>query len=79
MLQNVRDGDGEIGFAFLGEAKAPASMSRALPAGISEPVPLSAFLAVRAQSSAAAQTLLRDMTSPAAADIYRTNGMVPAR
>ena len=79
VLQNVRDGDGEVGFAFLGEAKAPGiDVAGALPAGISEPMPLSAFLSVRAQSSAAAQTLLRDMTSPAAANIYRTNGMVPA-
>jgi molybdate transport system substrate-binding protein len=74
----VAKGDAEIGLTFLSEMSAPGiTVLGPLPADISTPTRLVGFVSSHSKVPKAAGALLKYLSSPAAAAVYRANGMVP--
>jgi len=73
-------GEVDIGLTFLSEIVDPGvDVVGPLPAAISTPTSLVAFVSSHAKDRAAAEALLRYLSSPAAGKIYKEGGMVPGR
>jgi molybdate transport system substrate-binding protein len=76
----VAKGDAEIGLTFLSEMQTPGiTVLGSLPADISTPTRLVGFVSSHTKVPDGASALLKYLSSPAAATIYRANGMVPDR
>jgi len=72
-------GEAEIGLTFLSEMDEPGlDIVGPLPREVSTPTELSAFVSSHAKNASAAQALLQYLSSPAAAPIYKKNGMLPS-
>ncbi len=79
-MQMVADGEVEIGLTFRSEMKEPGiDIVGPLPESISTPTRLVGFVSAHAKDPAAAQALLDYLSSPAAAPVYREQGMDPGR
>jgi len=73
-------GEVDIGLTFLSEMTDPGvDVVGPLPREISTPTGLVGFLSIRAQAPEAARALLRYLSSPAAAAVYKACGMQPGR
>jgi molybdate transport system substrate-binding protein len=73
-------GEVDIGLTFLSEIQDPGvEVVGPLPAAISTPTSLVAFVSSHAKDRAASEALLRYLSSPAAAKIYKEGGMVPGK
>ncbi len=71
-------GEVEIGLTFLSEMEDPGiDVVGPLPASISPPTQLVGFISAHSKNHAEAESLLKFMSSPAAADVYRSLGMQP--
>jgi molybdate transport system substrate-binding protein len=74
----VAKGEAEIGLTFLSEMEDPGvEPAGALPRKISPPTTLTGFVSSHAKDPAAAQALLDYLASPAAAAVYKAQGMQP--
>jgi molybdate transport system substrate-binding protein len=72
-------GDVEIGLTFLSEMGEPGiDIVGPLPKEISTPTSLVGFVSSHARDAASAKALLDYLSSPAAAAVYKSNGMQPA-
>jgi molybdate transport system substrate-binding protein len=79
-MQMVAKGEVEIGLTFLSEMNEPGiEVLGPLPKEISTPTVLVGFVASHAKNPEAAKTLLRYLSSPEAAAVYRAQGMQPSR
>src|SRR5262249_33417670 len=73
-------GEVEIGLTFLSEIHDPGvDIVGPLPREISTPTALVGFVATRAKSPAGAQALLKYLSSPEVAEVYKSLGMQPGR
>lgn len=73
-------GEVDIGLTFLSEIVDPGvDVVGPLPAAISTPTSLVAFVSSHAKDRGAAEALVRYLSSPAAAKVYKEGGMVPGR
>ena len=73
-------GEVELGLTFLSEIHDPGvEVVAELPRAVSTPTGLVGFVHPKSSSRAAAQALLAFLSSPAAAQVYRDNGMQPGR
>jgi molybdate transport system substrate-binding protein len=73
-------GEAEIGVTFLSEMNEPGiNIVGALPRDISTPTTLTGFVSSHAKDPAAAKALLEYLSSPAAAAVYKAQGMQPGR
>ena len=76
----VAKGEAEIGLTFLSEMEEPGlDKVGPLPRAISTPTGLVGFVSSHAKDPAAAKALLDYLSSPAAAAVYRANGMQPGK
>jgi molybdate transport system substrate-binding protein len=76
----VAKGEAEIGLTFLSEMEDPGvEPAGALPREISPPTTLTGFVSSHAKDPSAAQALLDYLSSPAAAAVYKAQGMQPGR
>jgi molybdate transport system substrate-binding protein len=76
----LASGEVDIGLTFLSEITGPGVEAVGiLPREISTPTALVGFLSSHARSPEAAKALLRYLSSPDAAAVYRTCGMQPGR
>ncbi len=76
----VAKGEVEIGLTFLSEMEEPGiDVVGPLPREISTPTALVGFVSSHAKDPAAAKALLDYLSSPAAAAVYRAQGMQPGR
>jgi molybdate transport system substrate-binding protein len=74
----VAKGDAEIGLTFLSEMSTPGiTVLGPLPADISTPTRLVGFVSSHTKVPEAAAALLKYLSSPEAAAVYKANGMVP--
>ena len=74
----VAKGEAEIGLTFLSEMEDPGvEPAGALPREISPATTLTAFVSSHAKDPSAAQSLLDYLSSPAAAAVYKAQGMEP--
>jgi molybdate transport system substrate-binding protein len=77
-MKLVAQGDVEVGLTFLSEMEEPGiEVLGPLPADISTPTRLVGFVSSHTKDPAAAGTLLKYLSSPAAAAVYRAKGMQP--
>jgi molybdate transport system substrate-binding protein len=73
-------GEVDVGLIFLSEIHNPeVDIVGPLPREISTPTALVGFVSTHAKAPAAARALLTYLSSPEAADIYKSLGMVPGR
>ena len=73
-------GEVDIGLTFASEISDPGvDIVGPLPREISTPTGLVGFVSAHARAPAAARTLLSYLSSPEAADVYKSLGMVPGR
>jgi len=76
----VAKGEVDIGLTFLSEMNEPGiDAVGPLPREISTPTGLVGFVSSHAKDPAAAKALLEHLSSPAAAAVYRAQGMQPGR
>ncbi len=76
----VAKGEAEIGLTFMSEMEDPGiDRVGPLPKSISTPTALVAFVSAHAKNTATAKALLDYLSSPAAAAIYKEQGMQPGR
>lgn len=76
----VAKGEAEIGLTFLSEMNEPGiDAVGPLPREISTPTGLVGFVSAHAKDPAAAKMLLEYLSSPAAAAVYKAQGMQPGR
>ena len=76
-MKMTADGEAEIGFTFMSEMEEPGlDIVGPLPREVATPTELSGFVSSKAKNPKAAQALLDYLSSPAAAPIYKANGMV---
>jgi len=74
----VAKGEVQIGLTFLSEMQDPGiDVVGPLPASISPPTQLVGFVSVHSKDPAAAQALLKFLSGPDAAEVYRALGMQP--
>jgi molybdate transport system substrate-binding protein len=73
----LAQGEVDIGLTFLSEMDATVDMVGPLPRAISTPTALVGFVSARAASPDAAKALLKYLSSPEAAGVYKANGMEP--
>jgi molybdate transport system substrate-binding protein len=74
------NGEVEIGLTFLSEMETPGiDVIGPLPREISTPTTLVGFVSSHAKDPAAAKALLAYLSSPAAAAVYKKQGMQPGR
>jgi len=74
------NGEVEVGLTFLSEMETPGiDIVGPLPREISTPTTLVGFVSTRAKDPAAAKALLAYLSSPAAAAVYKKQGMQPGR
>lgn len=79
-MQLAAKGEVEIGITFLSEMKDPGiDVVGPLPKEISPPTVLVGFVSAHAKDPAAAKSLLEYLSSPAAAAVYKAQGMQPGR
>ncbi len=77
-MKLVADGQVEIGLTFLSEMQEPGiDVLGPLPAEISVPTRLVGFVSSHTKDAKAATALLKYLSSPEAASVYRANGMHP--
>jgi len=77
-MKLVADGQVEIGLTFLSEMQEPGiDVLGPLPAEISVPTRLVGFVSSHTKDAKAATALLKYLSSPEAAKVYRANGMHP--
>jgi molybdate transport system substrate-binding protein len=77
-MKLVADGQVEIGLTFLSEMQEPGiDVLGPLPAEISVPTRLVGFVSSHTKDAKAATALLKYLSSPEAAAVYRANGMHP--
>ena len=77
-MKLVADGKVEIGLTFLSEMGEPGiDVLGPLPASISTPTRLVGFVSSHTKDPKAAAALLKYLSSPDAASVYRANGMHP--
>jgi molybdate transport system substrate-binding protein len=77
-MKLVADGEVEIGLTFLSEMDDPGiDVVGALPAAISPPTQLVGFASTHSKNPAEARALLKFLSSSAASDVYRAQGMQP--
>jgi molybdate transport system substrate-binding protein len=77
-MKLVADGQVEIGLTFLSEMQEPGiDLLGPLPAEISVPTRLVGFVSSHTKDAKAATALLKYLSSPEAAKVYRANGMHP--
>ena len=77
-MKLVADGQVEIGLTFLSEMQEPGiDVLGPLPAEISVPTRLVGFVSSHTKDAKAATALLKYLSSPEAAVVYRANGMKP--
>jgi molybdate transport system substrate-binding protein len=75
-MKLVADGSVEIGLTFQSEMQDPGiEVVGPLPASISPPTQLVGFVSAHSQHADVAKALLKYLSSPAAADAYRAQGM----
>ena len=73
-------GDVDVGLTFLSEIHNPGvDIVGPLPRGISTPTALVGFVSTHAKAPEAAGALLRYLSSPEVAGIYKSLGMSPGR
>jgi molybdate transport system substrate-binding protein len=73
-------GEAEIGVTFLSEMNEPGiEVLGAFPKDVSTPTTLVAFVNAHAKDPAGAKALVDWLSSPAAAAVYKTQGMQPGR
>jgi molybdate transport system substrate-binding protein len=73
-------GEAEIGLTFLSEMEDPGiDVAGPLPRQVSAPTALVGFVSTRAKDPAAAQSLLRYLSSKDAAAVYKKHGMQPGK
>ena len=73
-------GEVDVGVTFASEISDPGvDIVGPLPREISTPTGLVGFVSTHARAPAAARALLSHLSSPEAADIYKSLGMVPGR
>ena len=78
-MRMVATGEVDIGLTFVSEMKEPGiDVLGPLPKEISPPTTLVGFVSSHAKDPAAAQALLDYLSSPAAAQAYKTQNMEPA-
>jgi molybdate transport system substrate-binding protein len=70
-------GETDLGVTFVTEIGVGVQMAGILPREISTPTSLTGFVSSRAKSALAAKALLRYLSSPEAATVYRSVGMQP--
>jgi molybdate transport system substrate-binding protein len=76
----VANGEVEVGLTFLSEMETPGiDVVGPLPREISTPTTLVGFVSSHAKDPAAAKALLAYLSSPAAAAVYKKQGMQPGR
>ena len=76
----LANGEVDVGFTFASEIHHPGvDVVGPLPREISTPTSLVGFVAAHARAPEAARALLDYLSSPAAAGVYRSLGMVPGR
>src|SRR5258708_6329963 len=76
----VAKGEAELGLTFLSEMEDPGlDVVGPLPRESSTPTSLVGFVSSHAKDSAAARALLEYLSSPAAAAVYKAQGMQPGR
>ena len=76
----VAKGEVDIGLTFLSEIHDPGvDVVGPLPAAISTPTSLVAFVSSHAKDRAAAESLVRYLSSAQAAKVYKEGGMVPGK
>ena len=74
------NGEVEVGLTFLSEMETPGiDIVGPLPREISTPTTLVGFVSTHAKDPAAAKALLAYLSSPAAAAVYKKQGMQPGR
>lgn len=79
-MQLTAKGEVEIGLTFLSEMDDPGiDIVGPLPKSISEATVLVGFVSAHAKDPAAAKSLLEYLSSPAAAAVYKSQGMQPGR
>jgi molybdate transport system substrate-binding protein len=77
-MKMAATGEVEIGLTFLSEMDDPGiDVVGPLPASISPPTQLVGFVSAHSKNPAEAKALLTFMSSPAAAEVYRSLGMQP--
>src|SRR5580692_6220720 len=76
----VANGEAEIGMTFISEMTDPGiDIVGALPKDTSPRTPLVGFISTRAKNPEAAKALLKFLSSPEAAEAYKTARMEPAK
>jgi molybdate transport system substrate-binding protein len=79
-MELAAKGEVEIGVTFLSEMEDPGiDVVGPLPKEISPPTVLVGFVSAHAKDPAAAKSLLEYLSSPAAAAVYKAQGMQPGR
>lgn len=79
-MEAVAKGDAEIGFTYMSEMDVPGiDPVGPLPANISPPTQLIGFLSAHPKDAAAAKALLKYLSSPEAAKVYKAHKMEPGR
>lgn len=79
-MSMVAKGEAEIGLTFLSEMNEPGiDIAGPLPAGVSTPTLLVAFVSAHAKNPQAALALIDYLSSTKAAPVYRAHGMQPGR
>jgi molybdate transport system substrate-binding protein len=79
-MEALAKGEVEIGLTFVSEILTEPGVEAvgSLPAAISTPTSLVAFVSSHAGNATAARALVKYLSSPAAAAIYKKVGMQPA-
>jgi molybdate transport system substrate-binding protein len=79
-MEAVAKGEAEIGFTYMSEMDVPGiDPVGPLPANISPPTQLIGFLSAHSKNPAAAKALLKYLSSPEAAPVYKAHKMEPGR
>jgi molybdate transport system substrate-binding protein len=79
-MEMAAKGEAEIGLTFLSEMNEPGiDVVGPLPKEISTPTTLVGFVSAHAKDPVAARALLDYLSSPAAAAVYKAQGMQPGR
>jgi molybdate transport system substrate-binding protein len=77
-MKLVANGEVEIGLTFQSEMEDPGiDLVGPLPSSISQPTQLVGFVSLHSKNPAAAAALLKFLSGPAAAEVYRAQGMQP--
>ena len=79
-MEAVAKGEAEIGLTYLSEMNEPGiDIVGPLPANISPPTQFIGFLSEHPKNAAAAKALLKYLSSPQAASVYKAHKMEPGR